>query len=91
MTVKITEAYIVVLNKATNEISVSNTLKGCSDAVKQYIDIYNLGSSEFNGGVILHPEKGAFAHVSYNGRVWQGLTYVPNGKEFTNEELSIQL
>jgi len=44
--------------------------------VRAYISKYNLGSSDFyrkkNAGIIMHPTKGPFAHVSYNGRVWEG-------------------
>ena len=81
------KAYIVVLDDNTKEMAIANTLQGCSDAIRKYISDNDLGASTFYGGTILHPTKGAFAHVSYNGRVWEGLTYVPNGKEYKGDEL----
>jgi hypothetical protein len=38
----------------------------------KYISALQLGGSNFTGGTILHPVKGKFARVSYNGRVWKG-------------------
>lgn len=50
-----------------------NTFNEASVICGMYIDANQLGGSNFTGGTILHPTKGKFARVSYNGRVWKGL------------------
>ena len=87
----IEQSYIVILDNDTKEMAIADTLQGCSDAIRKYIDENDLGGSTFNGGTILHPTLGAFAHVSYNGRVWEGLEYVPNGIEFKGEQLTTKV
>ena len=45
-----------------------NSLEEASQACRDYIDKYNLGSSGFTGGIVLQDNK-PVAVVSYNGRV----------------------
>jgi len=60
------------------------TFADCSAAIQIHIAGNNFGASDFykrkDAGVILHPVKGIIAHVSYNGRVWEGEA----GKEITD-------
>ena len=64
--------------------SACKDFAACSKAIQEHISLNNFGVSEFykkkNAGIILHPEKGLIAHVSYNGRVWEGEA----GKEITD-------
>lgn len=61
------------------------TFKEASELSQKYIQINDLGGSTFKGGVILHPVKGEIAHVSYNGRVWEGRNvFSLDKKEITN-------
>ncbi|MHB1938443.1 MAG: hypothetical protein ACYCOR_17945 [Acidobacteriaceae bacterium] len=45
------------------------TLAAASDACRQFIDAYDLGASEWAGGVVTQGAV-AIARISYNGRVW---------------------
>ena len=60
------------------------TFADCSAAIKIHIAGNNFGVTDFykkkNSGHVLHPTKGLIAHVSYNGRVWEGEA----GKEITD-------
>lgn len=57
-----------------------DTFADASKAVRDYVHnvekLIFIGGTEFyskkNAGIIYHPTKGAFAYVSYNGRVWKG-------------------
>jgi hypothetical protein len=72
-----------------------DTFADCQRVINEFVEALGscgLGSTAFynlpNIGVILHPTKGAFAHVSYNGRVWQGAEYVAGQKEITDLQSS---
>lgn len=47
-------------------------MKGASRVVRFFISRYTLGAGNFTGGQILDDQGNAVAHVSYNGRVWEG-------------------
>lgn len=61
-----------------------NSFKEASDVCKKFIDDNGLGSGNWEGGQIFDDAGKQIAHVSYNGRVWEGKTWTPNAKEITN-------
>ena len=64
-------------NKAV-EVS---SFKEASQVCKDFIERNDLGSGNWAGGLILDNNGNAIAHVSYNGRVWEGKEYTLDAKE----------
>lgn len=60
-----------------------DTLADASKLVSDYISFNDLGASKFKSAIIFHPTNGAFAHVSYNGRIWEGIDIY----SFTRKEI----
>ena len=58
------------LKRLQNEKTLYNLKEG-SILCRQFIDFYNLGSSNWIGGRIIDNEDNFVAQVSYNGRVWE--------------------
>lgn len=78
----VTNSLVLQLNisrKKVVNVPVEN-FEQASKLTSAFISQNNLGSSTFYGAVILHPVKGAFAHVSYNGKVWKGTKYMSTNK-----------
>jgi hypothetical protein len=55
-----------------DEWEVVNTFKEASRVVSDFIDEYDLGGRTWWGGNISNDRGENIAHVSYNGRVWEG-------------------
>ncbi len=51
--------------------NLREAIKLCQD----YIKHYNLGGSSWIGGRVIDAENNFVAHISYNGRVWEGVDY----------------
>jgi hypothetical protein len=52
-----------------------------SEVCRNFIEKFDLGSGNWTGGQIGNIEGKIIAHVSYNGRVWEGEKYVEGCKE----------
>ena len=69
-----------------------HTFREASELIKDFRDRNDLGSTDFytfkDIGKIFHPDKGAFAHVSYNGRVWKGLEWKKDTEEIKDLDSS---
>jgi hypothetical protein len=52
-----------------------------SKVCKNFIEKFDLGSGNWTGGQIGNIEGKIIAHVSYNGRVWEGEKYSQDSKE----------
>lgn len=67
------------------KFAICENFKQASEAISKLIAYENLGATAFykkkNIGIILHPEKGPFAYVSYNGKVWKGIDIISNNNE----------
>lgn len=57
-----------------NTFKMCETLKECSDACLAYIAQYNLGGSNFDGGIILDENGIMIGNVTYGGRVMNAET-----------------
>lgn len=55
-----------------NSILKVQTYNDAVEAVKTYIELNTLGSSNWNGGEIINSKGEIVAYISYNGRVWDG-------------------
>jgi hypothetical protein len=51
------------------------SLKEASVLVRKFITQFNLGASNWTGGIVLDSEQKIVAKVSYNGRVWDNLDW----------------
>lgn len=56
-------------------------LQQAKEIVQQYIQLNDLGGSTFKGAIVYHPINGAFCHISYNGRIWDGADLMAAGKK----------
>lgn len=65
--------------KKNKKVSVSS-FEEASEVVNKFIHENDLGSGNWSGGAIFENGK-QIAHVSYNGRVWEGTEWNTNGKE----------
>lgn len=52
-----------------------------SKVCRNFIEKFDLGSGNWTGGQIGDINGKIIAHVSYNGRVWQGEKWTPDAKE----------
>lgn len=52
-----------------SEIYKAETIEECRKAVEDYIDKYDLGGGNWNGGNVYRNEE-YVGHISYNGRFW---------------------
>lgn len=52
-----------------------------SKVCRNFIEKYDLGSGNWTGGQIGDIDGKIIAHVSYNGRVWEGEKWSPDAKE----------
>ncbi len=64
------------------------TLAEAQMAANDYINKYDLGGGNWDGGQVYHPTKGLIAHLSYNLRVWKGEYW---GKTEAEEYLKTEL
>jgi hypothetical protein len=48
----------------------AKTIEECSRRVRNYIEDYGLGSSQWCGGQVFEEEVGYIGKISYNGRFW---------------------
>ena len=68
-----TYSYLVQVGKP-HELAICDTLRGCSHAVRNYINNNDLSAPDWyeneNVGAIMHPILGVIGNVSYNGKVW---------------------
>ncbi len=55
-----------------NKVVTVTSFKEASDVCRDFIDNNDLGSGNWSGGEILDENNKIIAHVSYNGRVWEG-------------------
>lgn len=66
-----------------NSVQVNSFLEAkqkCMD----FIDKNDLGGGNWSGGLIMDDNNKVIAHVSYNGRVWEGASWTKDTKEITN-------
>jgi len=47
-----------------------NSLLKAAELCKKFIDNYNLGSSNWNGGLVVDESFNFIARISFNGRIW---------------------
>ncbi len=66
-----------VVSKTVEVISMKEAKTKCLN----FIEENDLGSSNWSGGQILDDDNKVIAHVSYNGRVWEGEQWTPQTKE----------
>ena len=52
-----------------------------SEVCKNFIEKFDLGSGNWTGGQIGNIKGEIIAHVSYNGRVWEGEKWTPESRE----------
>lgn len=57
------------------------SFESASTACKNFIERFDLGSGNWTGGQIGDIDGKIIAHVSYNGRVWEGEKYTGSNKE----------
>lgn len=55
-----------------NKLVEVNSFKEASDVCSKFIIKNDLGSGNWSGGQIVDDKGKHIAHVSYNGRVWEG-------------------
>jgi hypothetical protein len=78
----------LVVKLSEKKLVPVNSLKEASKACMDYIDNWNLGSSNWRGGEVYDVDGKQVATVSYNGRVWEGKHSFSNQtKEITGEQL----
>lgn len=66
-----TSAKLEELSKDKNLTYVQvDSLLEASELVRKFIKQYNLGASNWTGGIVLNEDLNFVARVSYNGRVW---------------------
>lgn len=51
------------------------SLKDASNLCQNFIKQYNLGSSNWTGGLVVDENQEFIAHISYNGRAWDHPNY----------------
>lgn len=75
------QLYCVIVGSVlgNSEFVPMTTLNEASAAYRAFIEAHCLGASEAGECLIYHGNK-VVAHVSYNGRVWEGEGYNPNAK-----------
>lgn len=49
-----------------------DTIDEAKDILQKTISLFDLGVSTWNSANIFHPINGIVAHLSYNGRLWEG-------------------
>lgn len=64
-----------------NKMVPVKTFREASDACMKFIEDNDLGSGNWYGGEIYDDKGKIIAHVSYNGRVWEGEHWTSNTKE----------
>lgn len=71
------------------ELYPVNSLKEASEVCRNYINKWDLGGGNWNGGQVYDIDGKMVGIVSYNGRVWEG-EYIIGSKnrEITGEELN---
>jgi hypothetical protein len=57
------------------------SFKEAKEICMKFIKDNDLGGGNWNGGQIMNDEGVIIAHVSYNGRVWEGADYSTDAKE----------
>lgn len=57
------------------------SFKEASELCQQFIEDNDLGAGNWSGGEIFNDKNEVIAHVSYNGRVWEGQRWNPDSKE----------
>lgn len=63
-----------------NKVVPVKTFKEARDACMKFISENGLGAGNWSGGQILDDDK-VIAHVSCNGRVWEGESWTAETKE----------
>ena len=64
-----------------NKFVSVKTFKEASEACVKFINENDLGSGNWYGGEIYDNKGKIIAHVSYNGRVWEGQNWSTNAVE----------
>ena len=54
---------------ASKQILKAASIEECQQIVRNYIDFYNLGSGNWDGGDVFKDGK-LIGYISYNGRYW---------------------
>ena len=54
---------------ASKQIFKAASIEECQQIVRNYIDFYNLGSGNWDGGDVFKDGK-LIGYISYNGRYW---------------------
>lgn len=52
------------------KIEYCNSIEECQKKVRDYIDEYELGSGQWNGGEVYNDKDEYLGHISYNSRFW---------------------
>lgn len=55
-----------------NKIITVKSLKEARDVCREYIEDNDLGSGNWTGGQVYEMNNKQIAHISYNGRIWEG-------------------
>ena len=63
-----------------NQLVEVSSFKEASELCRKYIEDNDLGGGNWSGGAITENRK-QIAHVSYNGRVWEGKNWSSTTKE----------
>lgn len=58
-----------------------SSFKKASEVCRNFIENFELGSGNWTGGQIGNSQGEIIAHVSYNGRVWEGEVWTSGCKE----------
>ena len=64
-----------------NSVVTVKSFKEASEVCQKFIEDNDLGGGNWNGGRIFDDDGKEIAHVSYNGRVWEGKSWTPTTKE----------
>lgn len=64
-----------------NKTVTVKSFKEASKVCQKFIEDNDLGGGNWDGGLILDDNNKVIAHVSYNGRVWEGESWTSNTKE----------
>lgn len=64
-----------------NKWVVVKDFKEASEQCQKFIEDNELGGGNWSGGKIINDKLKIIAHVSYNGRVWEGEHYSADAKE----------
>lgn len=72
------------LGASKNKSVKVNSFLEARQKCMNFIDSNDLGGGNWSGGLIMDDNNKVIAHVSYNGRVWEGANWTKDTKEITD-------